>query len=147
MINDKLPATPSEMIALIESIAPDLRAWLSEECDDTVHITTPSGRVLGRVLSIRLNASDPLSPGHWWWAQGMRLETELHLVERLCWLVEAPGVAGPNDVTKMRHAAPCSERGRALVDQCNAALLQMDSAAILACSRALPNNDWRKHRP
>lgn len=33
-----------------------------------------------------------------------------------------------------------------LVALCDKALKTTDSAAILACARRFPNNDWRKHQ-
>lgn len=139
MINDKLPTSFDAMILLIGVIAP---TTTSERDGEVVHCASHSGRV----LSFHRRLDDPLSSSPWWWVQGHRLATELDLVERLCWLVDAPRVAGPADVAKMLDTerrgslALASRLGGQCVDA-----LAMDSAAIFACSRALPNNDWTKH--
>ncbi len=142
MINDKLPEGHDELAALIVSIAPDVKVERRGE----LHCAGPNDRVLevGR-----------WSPGacfpQMWHAHGHELHTELDLVERLCWLVDAPRLAGPADVAETldgeRAKYPGLKGTFQLERQCVAALQLMDSSAILACSRALPNNDWRKHQP
>lgn len=136
MINDKLPNLHQPLVDLIHSIAPDVTAKLVTLTTDTCFVDCSFG---GRSMVVKHNDDGE------WRARGVDLKTEHDLVERLCWLVDAPRMAGPADVAELREVAKDRENPR-LYDLC-AAALAMDSAAILACSRALPNNDWRKHSP
>jgi hypothetical protein len=140
MINDKLPRLHQPLADLIRAIAPDIEARLDTSTDDRVFVLCSFD---GRSMTLRHNEEGD------WRARGVDLDTEFDLVERLCWLVDAPRLAGPADIAEMRRSVQDSDAvdDRTLWAHCNAALNRMDSAAILACSRALPNNHWRKHAP
>jgi hypothetical protein len=137
VINDKLPTLHQPLVDLIRSIAPDVKVELCTTTEDKVTVDCYFG---GRSVYLRHNTDGD------WCTHHTTLETEFDLVERLCWLVDAPRMAGPADIAELQVVARDRENVR-LYDQCSAALTRMDSAAILACSRALPNNDWRKHAP
>lgn len=137
MINDKLPDLHQPLVDVIRKIAPDVTAEVDTTTDDRVFVHCTFG---GRSMTIRHDSDGE------WTTRGYSLATELDLVEKLVWLVDAPRVAGPADVDEMKSAAR-DQQDAPIYDQCSAALHRMDSAAILACSRALPNNDWRKHTP
>ena len=137
MINDKLPDLHQPLADLIRSIAPDVTARVVTLTDDTCFVDCSFG---GRSMSVRHKNGE-------WRTRGGDLSTEADLVEHLCWLVDAPRIAGPADIAEMRRRVQDSDAvaDRTLWAHCNSALNRMDSAAIMACSRALPNNDWSKH--
>jgi hypothetical protein len=137
VIHDNLPALHQPLADLIRSIAPDVKAVVDTTTDDRAYVSCSFG---GRSLHFRHD--EELN----WRARGHTLSTEHDLVEQLCWLVGAPRMAGPADAAELRKVADAREDVK-LYERCAAALTRMDSAAILACSRALPNNDWRKHAP
>lgn len=133
MLLDKLPSLHQPLAELIRKIAPDVEVVLDTTTDDRVFVRCTLD---GRGLTLR-HAED----GHWR-THGKIVETELDLLEPLCWLVDAPRVAGPVDVLKLRGQS-IDDDGSDVTTRA----LAMESAAVLACSRALPNNDWRKHKP